>query len=74
MIEVQIPASVEPAALDQIKAIAKAHPGEHELRIVLVSSRRIAGAMVLGPEWRCDGGALCVALLAEFGGVRLQTG
>lgn len=69
-----MPADVGAGALDQVKGIAKAHPGEHEVRIVLVSSRRIAGAMVLGPEWRCDGSDLCVALLAEFGGVRLQPG
>lgn len=74
MIEVRMPASVGASALDRVKAIAKAHPGEHELRIVLVSSTRIAGAMVLGPEWCCDGSELCVALLAEFGGVQLQPG
>lgn len=74
MIEVRISAGVEAGALDQIKGIATMFPGEHELRLVVVRSREVVAMLTLGPEWRCDGGELCVALLAEFGGVRLQTG
>lgn len=58
--------SVRPAVAMEVDSFT----GETRTRPLRSGPRRLT----LGPEWRCDGTAECVAALGEFGRVVLREG
>jgi hypothetical protein len=54
-------------ALLSIKRIAWDHPGEHELRLLVATSRAGDRRLTLGPLWKYAETPECLAALGEFG-------
>lgn len=68
VIELKMPGGVDAAAsLTQVKLLATRFPGEHELTIMLDTSRAGTRRLRLGPTWKYDASPGCLAALAEFG-------
>lgn len=74
MIELRVPAETNGRlTITRVGETAARYPGSHALQIVAVTrDDREVRRLTLGPEWRCDGGPLCLAALGEFGEVRLH--
>jgi hypothetical protein len=74
VIEVRVDSAADAIVLPAVRDTAGRFPGPHVL--VVVVALRVPGVqprrLELGPEWRCDGSARCVAALGEFGRVVLR--
>lgn len=82
MIELRVP-SHAPArgVVNGVQEVAGAHPGDHELRLLVESRASMNGrqapsyvTLTLGPEWRYDGSPGCLEALSAWGEASIAGG